>query len=353
MQNEKDQEAIPLASITSHDVARLAGLSQSTVSRALRDDPRVASATRDRVKAAAASLGYVPNALARNLVLRRTRTVGMLVTDISNPYYPNLIAPLHDELSDLGYRMVLFAERLEEDGPERNLDAFADRGIDGVVLTTTTITSSLPHLLRQQGVPFVLLTREVEGIAADTVAVDNALGASLVAAEIVRLGHTRVGAIFGPADTSTGRDRERGFRAGLSAAGVELDEDAVRRGRYVVDAGHTAMLELMDLRDRPTAVGCFNDLVAIGALNAALELSLSVPEDVSITGWDDLPLAAWHVFRLTTVNQKMDDMARTAARLIVERIEGRAGPQARRVLFEPELVTRATLATPAPSRSDD
>jgi LacI family transcriptional regulator len=340
-----DRSAARRVQVTSHDVARAAGLSQSTVSRALRDDPRVAPATRERVRAAATSLGYVPNALARNLVLQRTRTVGMLVTDLGNPYYPNLIAPIHDELEERGYRMVLFAERLSETG-DQHLDVLLDRGIDGVVLTTSTVMSSLPSQLHEQGLPFVLLTREVDGVAADTVAVDNALGASLMAAEIVRLGHRRIGAIFGPSNTSTGRDRERGFRAALAAAGVELPADTVRHGAYVVDAGHAAATELMQLAQPPTVVATFNDLVAIGALNAARELGLRVPDDVSVTGWDDLPLAAWSSFRLTTVNQHMNEMARAAARLLVEQIEGVAGRRPRRILFEPELILRSTLAAP-------
>jgi LacI family transcriptional regulator len=333
--------------LTSHDVARVAGLSQSTVSRALRNDPRVAPETRARVLAAASELGYVPNALARNLVLRTTRTIGMLVTDISNPFYPNLIAPLHDELAGLGYRMVLLTERIEGDGDREPLEALVDRAIDGAVLTTSSVNSSVPRELMRQGIPFVLLTREVDGVAADAAVVDNALGASLMAAEVARLGHCRVAAVFGPTMTSTGRDRERGFRAGLAAAGVELPDAAVRRGAYVVETGYAAMQELMGVADRPTVVVCFNDLVAIGALNATRMLGLRVPEDVSITGWDDLPMAAWEVIQLTTVRQSMNEMARTAARLVVERIEGRASPEARRILFEPQLVLRATLG-PAP-----
>lgn len=338
------------ASVTSHDVARVAGLSQSTVSRALRADPRVAPETRERVLEAAASLGYIPNAMARNLVLRRTRTIGMLVTDISNPYYPNLIGPLHDELAELHYRMVLFTERIEDDGDRKLLEGLIDRGVDGAVLTTSTLDSTVPRELARQGLPFVFLTREVEGIAADAAVVDNALGASLMAAEVVRFGHRRIGAIFGPPNTSTGLNRERGFRAGLTAAGVILADDAVRHGAYVVDAGYAAMHELMSLPDRPTAVACFNDLVAIGALNAAHALGLRVPAEVSITGWDDLPMAAWDICQLTTVRQSMNEMARAAARLLVDRIEGRSGPDPRRVLFEPELVLRATLGPPAGGR---
>jgi LacI family transcriptional regulator len=328
----------------------VAGLSQSTVSRALRDDPRVAPETREKVRAAATELGYVPSTLGRNLVMRATRTIGIVVTDIRNPYYPNLIGPLHDELSALDYRMVLFTERAEGDGEDEHdrerLTGLVDRGIDGAVLTTSTLDGTVPRALQERGLPFVFLTRDVEGVPADAAVVDNALGASLMAAEIVRVGHRRVAAILGPQNTSTGLGRERGLRAGLSAAGVALDADHVRRGPYLVESGYDAMLELMTLRPRPTVVVCFNDLVAIGALNAARELGLDVPGDVSVTGWDDLPMASWSICRLTTVRQSMDEMARTAARLVVDRIEGRGGSAPRRVLFEPELVLRETLGPP-------
>lgn len=339
-----------VTTVTSHDVARFAGLSQSTVSRALRNDPRVTEPTRRRVLEAAAELGYVPNLMARNLVLRTTRTVGMLVTDIRNPYYPNLIAPLHEELDAQQYRMVLFTEEIEGEQDSKVLESLVDRGIDGAVLATSNLDSTIPRELTRQNLPFVFLTREVEGIMADAAVVDNALGASLVAAEVVRLGHRRIGAIFGPANTSTGLHRERGFRAGLAAAGIELPNDGVRRGAYVVESGFTAMQELMALEPRPTVVVCFNDLVAVGAMNATRKLGLRVPDDVSITGWDDLPLAAWETFQLTTVHQSMNEMARTAARLLVERIEGRAPPEPRRILFEPKLVIRTTLAAPPDGR---
>jgi len=335
--------------VTSHDVARVAGLSQSTVSRALRGDPRVTAHTRERVLAAAAGLGYTPNAMGRMLVEGATRTIGMVVTDLSNPFYPNLIAPLHDELAALGYRMTLFTERLEGEAVDgtAGLASLVDRGIDGAVLTTSTLGGRVPRELQRRGLPFVFLTRVVDDIAADAVTVDNARGGAVVAAEVARFGHRRIAAIFGPPDTSTGRDRERGFRAGLAAAGVALPRAAVRHGGYTVDAGQWAMRELMAPRERPTVVVCFNDLVAIGALNAAVALGLRVPDDVSLTGWDDLPMASWEICRLTTVRQSMTEMARAAARLVVERVEGRAGPEPRRIVFAPELVLRATLGPPA------
>ena len=334
--------------LTSHDVAREAGLSQSTVSRALRGDARVTDETRERVLAAARRLGYTPNALGRNLSQRSTRTIGMVVTEIANPFYPNLIAPLHDELAELGYRMALFTERLEGEqaDPLDHLEGLFDHGIDGAVLTTSTLDGEVARELTRRGLPFTFLTRVVDSIAADAVTVDNALGASLMAAEVARFGHRSVSAIFGPTNTSTGRDRERGFRAGLRAAGAVLDERAVHHGPYTVEAGREAMEAIIALDDRPTVVVCFNDLVAIGALNAARAAGLQVPADLSITGWDDLPMASWEICQLTTVRQSMHEMARAAARLVVERVEATGPLEPRRLLFDPELVLRATLGPP-------
>jgi LacI family transcriptional regulator len=236
--------------------------------------------------AAAQRLGYTPNALGRNLSQRSTRTIGMVVTEISNPFYPNLIAPLHDELAELGYNMTLFTE-----SASHSFDTLFDRGIDGAVLTTSTLDGTVPRELLRRGLPFTFLTRTVDSIPADAVTVDNSLGASLMAARVAQFGHRHIGAIFGPADTSTGRDRERGFRAGLAAAGGELDDTNVEYGPYTVDAGRGAMERILELPTPPTAVVCFNDLVAIGALNAARAAGVRVPEDISNSGWDDQTMA--------------------------------------------------------------
>jgi LacI family transcriptional regulator len=347
-------------SVTSHDVARAAGVSQSTVSRVLRNDPRVSEATRERVLAAARDLRYVPSEVGRSLVTRSTRTIGIVVTDLTSAFYPYLIAPLHEEVDASDYRMVLFTEGVEtiegEAGPSASptqqaldplLDRLLDRSLDGVVLTTSRLDGTLSAELARASLPFVFLTRYVEGIAADSAVVDNSLGASLAASEAVRMGHTRFGAIFGPPDTSTGRDRERGVRAALTAAGLELPDTAVRHGPFSFETGYAQMTELLAQEPRPTVVLCSNDTVAIGGFNAARAVGLAVPEDVSLVGFDDLPMAGWEVFSLTTVHQPMDEMARTAVRLLIERIEGTVETSAvRQRMFEPRMVLRRTLAPP-------
>ncbi len=348
------------ANVTSHDVARAAGVSQSTVSRVLRGDPRVAAATRERVLAAVDAMGYVPSDVGRSLSTRSTRSIAIVVTDLSNVFYPYLIAPLHQETSAQNYRMVLFTEEVEplvegnqsqapagEDEISPLLDRLLNRSMDGVILTTSRLDSSVPKVLSRRGMPFVFLTRLVEGVAADSAVVDNSLGASLATSEALRLGHQRFGAIFGPSDTSTGRDRERGTRAALAAAGVELPDRMVRHSPFTYQSGYRAMVDLMAENPRPTVVICANDLVAIGAFNATNTLGLRVPDDVSIVGFDDLPMAAWQVFDLTTVRQPMEEMAKTAVRLLIDRIEGRTESSAtRQIVFEPQLVMRGTLAPP-------
>jgi LacI family transcriptional regulator len=357
--------------VTSHDVARLVGVSQSTVSRALRDDHRISEATKQRVRAAVAELGYVPSDVGRSLVTRSTRTIAIVITDLSSVFYPYLIAPLHDEVESRGYRMVLFTESLETDGEPTGtvqagaeaaaakgasevtplLDRLLDRSVDGVVLTTSRLDGTVPRELARRSLPFVFMTRFVDGIAADIAVVDNSLGASLAAAEAVRLGHSRFAAIFGPANTSSGRDRERGVRAALTAAGLSLDADLVRHGPFTYETGYAGMVELMQREVPPTVVLCGNDTVAIGAFNAAAALGRAVPADVSIVGFDDLPMASWEVFNLTTVHQPIEEMARTAVGLLIDRIEGGVERSTvRHRVFEPRMVMRGTLAPPADDR---
>ncbi|MFJ8825192.1 LacI family DNA-binding transcriptional regulator [Streptomyces sp. NPDC102467] len=328
--------------ITSHDVARLAGVSQPTVSRALRDDPRVSEATRAKVRRAAKALNYVPSEAGRTLSTRSTRRVGVIVTDLTNPFYPHVIAPLHDELRTLGYRMMLITQRSDEAVAEERL---LDQSLDGVVLATATTDSRLPAQLERRGMPYVFLNRDTGGPDDYASVVDNEGGGRLVAQELVALGHRRIAGIFGAANTTTGRDRELGFRLALADAGVGLAEDRVVRGAFEYDTGYRALPALMAAAEAPSAVFCGNDVVAIGVLNAALAAGIRVPEDLTVIGFDDLPMASWEVFRLTTVGHDLGELSRQAARLLVRRISGDVDPGGERLVLPTEFVPRATHAS--------
>ncbi|WP_425825759.1 LacI family DNA-binding transcriptional regulator [Streptomyces fractus] len=327
--------------ITSHDVAKLAGVSQPTVSRALRDDPRVSQATREKIKRAAQALNYVPSEAGRTLSTRATRRVGVIVTDMTNPFYPHVVAPLHDELQRLGYRMMLLTERSDEAVAEEKL---LDQSLDGVVLATATTDSRLPALLERRGMPYVFLNRDTGRPGDFASVVDNEGGGRLVAQELVALGHRRIAGIFGAANTTTGRERELGFRLALADAGIGLPDDRVVRGAFEYETGYAALPSLLKAAEPPTAVFCGNDVVAIGVLNAALAAGVKVPDDLTVIGFDDLPMAAWEVFRLSTVRHDLGELACQAARLLARRIGGEVDADGERLVLPTEFVPRATHA---------
>ncbi len=327
--------------VTSHDVARLAGVSQPTVSRALRDSPKVSETTKARVRKAAQALGYVPSETGRALSSGRTRRIGLLLTDLENQFYPHVIAPMHDELESLGYQLMLQTETTDTATVAERLIANA---LDGVLLATTTLDSVVPVRLRDRNVPFVYFNRTSEAMESDSATVDPAPGLAEVSAELVGLGHRRVGAIFGPRNTSTATERESALREALDQHGVNIASAYTFRGPFDFDTGHAGAVRLLALDPRPTVIVCGNDVVAFGALNAAKELGVDVPGEVSIVGFDDLPSANWPLFQLTTVAFDLDAMARRAASLLVERVEGIAGADFEHAVFTSRLVRRATLA---------
>lgn len=328
--------------ITSRDVANLAGVSQPTVSRALRDDPRVSEATKQRVRNAARALGYAPSAIGRALRSGRSTQIGLVVTDLQNQFYPYVIAPLHDELERLGYGLVLLTESSEA-GPVAE-HALA-QGLSGVVLTTTTIDSVLPTRLHDRHVPFLYFNRVAQSVPADSVTVDPEPGLRELVDDIVKQGHTRIGAIFGPRNTSTGEEREQAIRALLDEHDLAPAHRLVRHGPFDVRSGHEGARALLRSPDPPTLILCGNDVVALGALNAAAELGIGVPEEVSIAGFDDLPPSGWPLIRLSTVAYDLDAMSREAARLIVRRAEQPSAEPAHR-RFSTTYVSRATIGPP-------
>ena len=328
--------------VTSHDVARLAGVSQPTVSRALRDNPKVSEETKQRVRKAAKALGYVPSETGRALSSGRTRRIGLLLTDLDNQFYPHVIAPMHYELESLGYQLVLQTEASDSGQVTERLLA---NGLDGVLLATTTLDSVLPVRLRDRGVPFVYFNRTSTAVDADRAVVDPTGGLGDAAETIVDLGHRRVAAIFGPRNTSTGESRETALRDALEQRDVTIGSRYSQWGPFDFDTGFVGATRLLDQAERPTVIVCGNDVVALGALNAARELGLAVPGQVSVVGFDDLPVASWPIIRLTTVTFDLNAMARAAAGLLVKRLESDAGQPFETVTFDSRLVRRDTLAT--------
>jgi LacI family transcriptional regulator len=327
---------------TSHDIAREVGVSQSTVSRALRLDSRVDPRTAARIVAASKRAGYAPNASARSLVTSRTNTIAVVLADITNPFYPELVETLHEHLARSDYRLVLFNERTDVGG-DGAIDAFLRRGAaDGAILLSARSSPRTSELLRDSPVPCVLLNRDIEDAATDRVIADNHGGGARVGELLLALGHSRIGLIGGPPDTSTASDREAGLRHALAGAGMALDPLMQRAGEYTHQSGYQAAVELLEAAHRPTALFCANDVVAFGALDAARYLQVEVPSELSIVGFDDIPMAGWESFSLTSVRQPLSDMAREAVRILLERIASGERSQPKRLVFPTQLVQRST-----------
>jgi LacI family transcriptional regulator len=325
------------ARFTSHDVAREAGVSQATVSRALRGDARISAATIERVQQAAGRLGYVPSKAGRNLSRRSTGQIAVVV-ELEGFTRPDMLSGLHDQLSRQGYGMLLVSGvAAEADG-----SVLLDGSVDGAVLTTTRLASSLPERLRSAGVPFILLDRVTRGVDADSVAADNSRGARAAAQLLLGEGHRSIALLGGPGDLSTAAVRERTFVSVLREAGIEAASRPVIRGELDHEAGRHGWARLQSLATRPTAVLCSADAVAVGLLNAIAEQG-DAGRRPAVVGFGDTPVASWPVFSLTTVDIHLGEMARIAGRMLVERLEslsrGESLP-ARKVVVPTSLVLR-------------
>jgi DNA-binding LacI/PurR family transcriptional regulator len=326
--------------ITSHDVARVAGVSQATVSRALRNLPGTAPETRAAVLAAAAKLSYLPSDSGRSLATRSTRRVAVVAEELTNPYYPQLVAPIQRHLTGAGLRTVLVTDaRSGRAHGGVTVDDLGDGSYDGVMLLTTLRTSRLPRDLSERAVPHVLVNRVLDHPESPSCTVDNSAGAWAITSLVAELGHRSVAAIHGPVTTSTGRERALFLRRRLREHDIALPRKLVRRTSFGHDAGMAAALSLFDESPRPTALICANDVLAVGALSAARQRGLRVPDDVTVVGFDDIAIAAWPVINLTTVRVDLDLLAATAVEMLLAEIGSdrnarRTGPMERRIPVE-------------------
>ena len=331
------------ARVTIRDVAQHAGVSQPTASLVLGNHPRarVAPATRERVLEAAATLGYRPNVVAQSLARGRSFALGVIVPDLRNPFFADVIAGAERVASAAGYAMLLCGET--ERPVASHLDTLVSRQIDGVILDAANAASLDAGALA--GINVVLVDEPSErwpGVASD------ATGAGRLAAEhLLGLGHRAIAFIGPSSDVHTFRMRERGFVRALRAAEVELPSPWLRRAAATVAGGRDAMRALLNGRTRPTAVFCANDLIALGALKAAAEARVRVPAELSLVGCDDIEMAQLVTPELTTIAVPARELGARAARLLLRQLAGEK-PRAQSAPLAVRLVARGTTG-PAPA----
>ncbi|MEO7150568.1 MAG: LacI family DNA-binding transcriptional regulator [Burkholderiaceae bacterium] len=330
-------------SVTSNDVARLAGVSQSAVSRAFTPDALVSEAMRKKVFEAARKLGYRPNAIARTLITNRSRIIGVVVSYLENQFYPVILEGLSKQLRLHGYHLLLFCSDTQD--ADDLLAEILQYQVDGIVMASTTLSSALASSCAEAGIPVVLFNRTLRRSPSSSVAADNVGGGRLAAELLCRAGHQRIGFIAGLEDTSTSRDREQGFLEGLALHGQRCHSRAV--GDYRFEGAIRATHEICAAEPRPDALFVANDHMAIAVMDTLrLQLGMRVPDDVSVVGFDDVPQAAWGSYQLTTVRQPAAAMIDATVALIVKQI---ASDQTARedIVLPAELVLRRSARLPA------
>ncbi|MCB1481881.1 MAG: LacI family DNA-binding transcriptional regulator [Rhodobiaceae bacterium] len=293
--------------VTVKDIAKALDVSVATVSRALSNDPTIADKTRERVLKKADEMGYSPNLFARGLITQRSRIAALFVSNITNPFYPEVVVKLTRRLQALGLHTMLFTSD-GTSGVDEALPLLTQYNPDIAIVLAATMSSETVKKCVEGRTPVILFNRYVSGANVSAVCCDNYSGGRLVAETLAGAGHKAPAYISGLDDASTNVDRLRGFRDGCAAVG--LPEPAVISGRdFTYEAGYIGMKELFAGKSKPDAVFCGNDIIAIGAMDAARrELGLSIPDDVSVIGFDDIAMASWPSHELTTVRQPMNAM---------------------------------------------
>jgi len=304
--------------VTSRDVAISAGVSQATVSRVMAGSSLVTESTRQRVLTAAQRTGYQTNHAARAMRTQRSGTIGIVVADLLNPFYPEVIAASSRELSRRDLRMILWSSEFE--GEVGAAEAIGQRQIDGLIFTTALPSSGQLEGALQARAPVVLLNRTIAGLACDQVESDNYRMSFAMAEYFAGAGHTQVGLLTADRRASTAALREKGFREGVAATGMSLTDDRIADGLFSHRGGHAAFTAIMSSAQPPTALFCVNDFAALGALDAARAQRVAVPDDLWIAGYDDIDMASWEAFDLTTAKQPVDAMVSLAVDLLLERI---------------------------------
>jgi len=308
---------------TIQDVAARAGVSITTVSRVINDtDYPMRPETRRRVLEAIEALDFRPSPLARGLLGKSTRTIGLIIPDISNPYYPLLSRGVEDVASEHGYT-VIFCNTDRKVAKLRNyLEVLREKQADGIIFAGGGMdTEGDPLPLTEIGSPVVLVGRH--RLPFPSVQVDN-VGAALVATEhLIQLGHRRIAFIGGPTALSSARDRLKGYRRAMEQAGLPIDDGMVREGDFGHDSGYRACVSLLeDVSPRPTAIFAANDQMALGAMAAALDLGVRVPDELAVVGFDDIPAGRFVRPSLTTISLPTYEMGTTAARLLLKMLAG-------------------------------
>ena len=324
------------------DIARTAGVSHSTVSRALRDSPLISSETKARIQRLADEMGYAPSALGRGLVTRRSGTVGLVVTTIADPFVAEIVRGIEETALTVQYNAILCNSNSEPERELKTVRALREKRVDAVIVTSSRLGSLYLAHLREIGVPIVLINNQRDGAYTHSVLIDDLRGGELAGEYLASLGHREIAYVTGPIWAHASGKRLEGCRRALQRHGLSLPTERVLVGNGRPDGGVEAAEEILRRSLPVTAVFCYNDQTALGLLSALHRAGRQVPEDLSVIGYDDVAMAAYLVPPLTTIAQPTYALGRRAMEMALALIEG--DENVRDVVLTPTLVKRESCA---------
>ncbi|ELY9424865.1 ribose operon transcriptional repressor RbsR [Cronobacter dublinensis] len=327
---------------TMKDVARLAGVSTSTVSHVINKDRFVSDAIRVRVEDAVRTLNYAPSALARSLKLNQTRTIGMLITASSNPFYSELVRGVERSCFERGYSLVLCNTEGDEQRMNRNLETLLQKRVDGLLLLCTETHQPSPAIMtRYPAIPTVMMDWSPFDGDSDVIQDNSLLGGDIATRHLIEKGFTRIACVTGPLDKTPARLRLEGYRAAMQRAGLPVPEGYEVIGDFEFGGGLRAMQSLLALPEPPQAVFMGNDAMAVGAYQALYQAGLRIPQDIALVGYDDIELARYMTPPLTTIHQPKDELGELAIDVLIHRM---AQPelQQQRLQLTPVLMERGS-----------
>lgn len=329
----------PLKAPSIYDVAREARVSVFTVSAVVNNKGRVSATLARRVEAAIAKLKYRPNLLARSLAKQKTHTIGMVVTDIANPFFPAIVRAAEDAAQKAGYSVLLCNSDDKQDKEALYLELLISKRVDGIILNKTpgALSPAQRAMLADAKIPIVLLMRTCPGLRADIVQTNDHQGAYDAVEHLARIGHKRIALVAGPLHVSNARARQHGYVEALEAAGLTCEPKLVFEGDYRIDSGHRAGRAL--LPHRPDAILVTNYLMTVGLMKAADEIGMKCPDDFALVSFDDYPWLGCFRPRLTTIELPKYELGDAAVRLLLERLQGKTG-RTQNITLLPQLRVR-------------
>ncbi|MDF2675507.1 MAG: transcriptional regulator [Clostridiales bacterium] len=331
--------------VTIKDIAKQANVSIATVSRIINNkDEGFSLETKDRVKKIIKEMDYHPNSIARGLVTKKTSVIGLILPDITNPFFPEVVRGVEDTANAHGYNIILCNTDDDEKKEKTYFKILRDKYVDGVIYTSAAaLKDKNIKILTDGEIPFVLMDRYIENQTIPYIHTDSERGMYEIVNYLISNGHKKISYISGPVGDVVAEQRKRGYKKALKESGIEYKELLVRHGNYKVNSGISCMESLMESGENFSAVVCANDLMAVGALEVLKVKGIRVPEDISITGYDDVFLSQITTPKLTTISQPKYDLGKISAEILIKLINGE-DIDSREIKLEPHLVIRGSVA---------